>query len=129
MESNDYDISKERTSDSGHLIKGPYYSGAMDGKNSQYLPSHFNHSDWLHQTTSSSEMFQLEVQHRSKRRLRWFWIATCVVASFLVSVVSSRTPPSHQAVAPVHTQKFNRTSEVQFDNYSLVLRGQRIFLQ
>jgi hypothetical protein len=127
MESHSHS-SKERTSDLGHVIKGFHYPGVMGeqnwgGKDSQYPPSHLNHSDWLHRTTGFSNMFDFEGQHVSKRRLGWFWIATCVVATFLVSMASSRTP----LAAPV--QKFNRTDEVQFDSYSLVLRGQRVFLQ
>ncbi|KAF8238073.1 glycoside hydrolase family 35 protein [Tricholoma matsutake] len=100
-------------------------------------------------------MLEPQSQYRPKRRSNWFWVTICVIVS-IFALVSSRVPPwvpslslnqfsslifpsvsTHPEVrssdatlleATAQVQEFNRTDQVQFDNYSLILRGQRIFL-
>jgi len=103
----------------------------------------------------SSHMF--EGQYRLERRSVLYWIAACTITSFL-ALMSSRPPvpwapssflnqlstlfpPSSPIFPEVHSSDaqileeaapvrgFDRTDQVHFDNYSLILRGQRIFLQ
>jgi hypothetical protein len=104
------------------------------------------------------EMLQPKSQYRLKRRSGWFWVTVCVLASIftltssgvplsyswvpsfldkfssLVSRSGSTSPDVHSSdpkilQATASHQVFNRTDQVQFDKYSLVLRGQRILLQ
>jgi hypothetical protein len=123
------------------------------GKTTQHLPCHSNYNNlqrW--KSKESMEMLELESQYRLKRRPGWFLVTICAIAS-IFALASSRVPQSWglslsldqfsslvsrsgpaspadvkvlQATSQV--QKFNRTDQVQFDNYSLILRGQRIFL-
>lgn len=104
------------------------------------------------------EMAEPAAMHQLKRRSPWFWITTCAVAVFFV-LISPRAPTlwrtsfsldrfstiitpreslsSADEIRPVDpgfkaiTQfpDFDITEQVQFDNFSLILRGQRVFLQ
>jgi hypothetical protein len=127
-------------------------------KNTDHLLGRPSHScSPRSKEASSSQVFGFESQYRLKRRSGWFWIMICVIAScfalmssrFLLRVswapsfslnqisstvlrasTSSKVLPADAKIpeATVLVQKFNRTDQVQFDKYSLILRGQRIFL-
>ncbi|KAF9465360.1 glycoside hydrolase family 35 protein [Collybia nuda] len=87
-------------------------------------------------------MAEPAAKHQLKRRSAWFWITTCAVAVFFV-LISPRAPATlwgtsfslhHLSLTPRESHPsvgeilLPESEQVQFDNYSLILRGQRIFL-
>jgi hypothetical protein len=88
--------------------------------------------------------------HKRKRTSRWFVGLTCLVSAAFIftttqlapthplsfsqlqgfvarSSLFDRTPEASSASSQLNTRA--RTTDVQFDNYSLILKGQRIFLR
>ncbi|KAG6827509.1 hypothetical protein H0H92_011481 [Tricholoma furcatifolium] len=65
-------------------------------------------------------------EHNLRRKSSWFWLSTCVATALFV-LVSSKATTGYQDIANVRSQAAF-TEEVQFDNYSLILKGQRIFI-
>lgn len=95
-----------------------------------------------------------ELSPRLKRRSGWFWVTTCLVSMLLVLGSPRLTPASFSLAQLTHTlrshsgtsvevrtskpdfdapttpgRQLARTDDVQFDNFSLILKGQRVFLQ
>ena len=122
----------------------------------RHLVRHSYYNDPLRRKAESfPELLEPESLHRSG----WFWFAICAIASIFAlissraplprswapslfffhisSLVSCSSPTSPEIYASdskipepaIPVQTFNRTDQVQFDNYSLILRGQRILLQ
>ncbi|KAF8886209.1 glycoside hydrolase superfamily [Infundibulicybe gibba] len=86
---------------------------------------------------------------RARRQTHWFWLTTCIVTAAFVfgaaKLPSNSWPTSlsfpsnidpradldplpNVDVAPTPLQQATRTDQVRFDNYSLFLNDQRVFL-
>ncbi|KAF8877096.1 glycoside hydrolase family 35 protein [Infundibulicybe gibba] len=84
-------------------------------------------------------------EYRLGRQSRWFWLTTCIVTSLFVlgtaklspaPLLTSFNPNIDPRAEPLPNtdatstpfQQLARSDQVRFDNYSLFLNGQRIFL-
>lgn len=101
----------------------------------------------LSKRCSTHKMSDIEPAHRLEKRTSRFWITLCLVSILFVLLSPKSAPSTWPATAlsvsqlisvtarsplvPVESRasepEFD-TSQVNFDNYSLILRGQRVLL-
>ena len=65
---------------------------------------------------------------KHNRLLSWFSIGTCLLLSLLFVLATINSTATKTVVPESTSTSLTRSPHVRFDNYSLILRGQRIFL-
>ncbi|KAJ6517287.1 glycoside hydrolase family 35 protein [Mycena vitilis] len=68
---------------------------------------------------------------KSSRTTRWFYVVFCLVMSVFLVQLANLIPQLNKylSVSPdIPISRKGRTDDVRFDNYSLLLKGQRVFL-
>ncbi|KAG6835738.1 hypothetical protein H0H93_015139 [Arthromyces matolae] len=77
---------------------------------------------------------QERIRHKMGRKSRFFWLKTCLLTALFVtlSTKAHNLASSENFGSAVNRGRSDEaasfTDEVQFDNYSLILKGQRVFL-
>ncbi|KAF8158030.1 glycoside hydrolase family 35 protein [Crassisporium funariophilum] len=123
---------------------------------SQRQTHYYTPTSWKSVMTGFERPILLGSNHEPKRRTGWFFVLTCLVATAFVLVTTSVYPSngfhynrlpeilsrSLHSILPIQSRETispesstgplvdlaARTDQVQFDNYSLILRGQRVFI-